>query len=320
MSESPDRKMTAPEMPALRDLDFTDEETTDVGQGARDSEVAPPTEAKRRAVLVTLRGADVGRMFPLGAKTTIGRDRDADIHFDEKGISRQHARIVYDGARWFVEDVGSSNGTWVDGKRAERAELHHGSRIVLSAGVVLRFDLVDEIEERVAKQLFEASTRDALTGIYNRRYFDERIAAEISFAHRHGGQLGLLMLDVDHFKRVNDAHGHLAGDAVLTAIGKRIGALIRVEDVLARYGGEELVILARGVPKAGLEALGERVRRAIAELAFEHDGGTLHATVSVGVAALEECDAHATGDLLVALADERLYRAKHAGRNRVCGD
>lgn len=314
-------KRTVPEMPAVQALEFGDDEITDVNQAARLSEVAPPSQKKRHAVLVVLRGLEAGRMHTLreGA-TTIGRDREADVRWDEKGLSRKHARIVLEGGQYFIEDLGSRNGTYVDGYRIQRHELHDGARIILSASVILRFNLVDEIEERVAKQLFEASTRDALMGIYNRRYFDERLAAEVAYAHRHAGFLGLLLFDVDHFKRVNDTHGHPAGDRLLAGIAKKVGAVIRTEDVLARYGGEELVIIARGVPSSGLVVLGERIRRAVAELALDHEGVTFGATVSVGIATLEECDAHATGDLLVALADERLYRAKQTGRNRVSAE
>ena len=197
-------------------------------------------------------------------------------------------------------------------------ELEDGARIILTANVVMRFNLVDEIEERVTKALFEASTRDALTGLYNRRYLDERLAAEVSYAHRHKEMLGFLMFDLDHFKSVNDTYGHPVGDAVLQAVGTRLLALVRAEDVVARYGGEEIALLVRGVASEGLVTLAERVRRAVSELLVAFDGGSVKVTVSVGVANLGECDEHATGDLLVALADERLYRAKAGGRNRVC--
>ncbi len=312
-------KVTAVDVPTLQALEYDDDETTDVSHRVRDSEIAPPPEKTRRGVLVVLRGPEPGRMLALADEpTTIGREKGVDIRWDDKGLSRRHARIVRDGSAWIIEDLGSRNGTWVDGRRVDHVELHDGARIALCAGVVLRFNLVDEIEERVARQLFEASTRDALMGIYNRRYFDERLAAEVSYAHRHKGLLGLLLFDVDHFKRVNDTHGHQAGDVLLAGIAKKVIAAIRAEDVLARYGGEELVIIVRGVPKPGLEILAERIRRAVADARFEHDGAVVSATISLGIATLEECDAHATGDLLVALADERLYRAKQTGRNRVC--
>jgi two-component system cell cycle response regulator len=313
--------VTAPAMPAVHDLDWdTEDEITDVNQGARDSETSPAPVA-RKATLVVLRGLEAGRMFTLDREATlIGRDASSHVRYEDKGLSRRHARIVHTGGRYFIEDLGSRNGTFVDGERVQRMELRGGERIALSATVVFRFSLVDEIEERIGKQLFEASTRDALTGVFNRRYLDERLAAEVSFAHRHGGELGVAMFDIDHFKKVNDGHGHLAGDAVLRAVARRVGSLIRAEDVLARYGGEEFVILARGVPREGVVRLAERVRRAVEELPIDVGGQTLSLTVSVGVATLAECDAHATGDLLVAHVDERLYRAKATGRNRVCGE
>jgi diguanylate cyclase (GGDEF)-like protein len=232
-----------------------------------------------------------------------------------------HARITRTSQNHYtIEDLSSRNGTYVDGERIQKVELQDASRIILSANVVLRFNLVDEIEERVTKQLFEASTRDALTGLYNRRYLDERLAAEVSFAHRHKDQLGFLLCDLDHFKKVNDEHGHLVGDAVLASVGELLGKLVRAEDVVARYGGEEIAILVRGVGVDGLVVLGERVRRAVSELLIAFDGGSVRVTASVGVASLKECDEHATGDLLIALADERLYRAKTQGRNRVSAE
>jgi diguanylate cyclase (GGDEF)-like protein len=308
-------------MPAVHDLAFDDDEVTDVTQRPHESDVSPPQSKQRRGALVVLRGSDIGRMYLLEGDTIVGRARDASIQTDDRGLSRRHARVYRESDRYFIEDLGSSNGSYVGGERVVgRTELRDGARITLSATFVLRFNLVDDVEERVTKQLFEASTRDALMGIYNRRYFDERMAAEVSFAHRHKGMLGLLMFDIDHFKRVNDTHGHLAGDAVLQSVSKKIAALIRTEDVLARYGGEEIAIIARGVPIDGLVTLADRVRRSVHDLVTLYENLPLKVTVSAGVATLSECDALATGDLLVALADERLYRAKHAGRNRVCAD
>jgi diguanylate cyclase (GGDEF)-like protein len=317
---NPDKKNTVPELPALAGNDFEEDEVTDTALRVGDAFVLPASKTKR-AALVVLRGIDAGRLMALENKPiVIGRGRDVDLHYDDKGLSRQHARVFAEAGRWYVEDLTSRNGTFVDGEKITRVELKDGSRIVLSQAVILRFNLVDDVEERVTKQLFEASTRDALMGVYNRRYFDERLAAEVSFAHRHKGMLGLLMLDIDHFKRINDTHGHLAGDAILQAVAKKLTALIRTEDVLARYGGEEIAIIARGVPLDGLVTLAERVRRAVHDTVTPYENLPLRVSVSIGVATISECDALATGDLLVALADERLYKAKHAGRNQVCAD
>jgi two-component system cell cycle response regulator len=310
--------VTISEMPAVHDLAFDDDEVTDVTQSVRDSQVGE--DKPRRGALTILKGHEPGRMFLLpDGPAVIGRDKSATVHLDDKGLSRQHARVVHSGARWSIEDLASRNGTFVDGERIQKAALlDDGARIILSANVVLRFNLVDEIEERVTKQLFEASTRDALTGLYNRRYLDERLAAEVSFAHRHKDQLGFMMFDIDHFKKVNDEHGHLVGDAVLQTVGHQMPKLVRTEDVVARYGGEEIAIIARGINIDGLSVLAERVRRAVSELHVVFDGGSVRVTISAGVASLAECDGQATGDLLIALADERLYRAKSGGRNRVC--
>jgi two-component system, cell cycle response regulator len=311
-----ERTRTISDMPAVHDLAFDDDEITDVSQTVRDSQVAP--DKPRRGAITMLRGHEPGRMFLLEDTAVVGRDKNAEVHIDDKGLSRSHARITLRGTHYMIEDLDSRNGTYVDGDRVREAvELHDGARIIMSANVVFRFNLVDEIEERVTKQLFEASTRDGLTGLYNRRYLDERLAAEVSFAHRHKHLLGFLLFDIDHFKKVNDTHGHLVGDAVLQTVGGRLVGLVRAEDVVARYGGEELAVLVRGVSVEGLTVLAERLRRAVSELLVVFDGGAVRVTVSVGVATLQECDEHATGDLLIALADERLYRAKSEGRNRV---
>ena len=314
MSVKPDQKPTRHDLPALSGLDFEEDEVTDTALRVGEA-FTPP---RKRGAIVVLRGIDAGRMIILENEIVIGRGRDVLMHYDDKALSRRHARVFREGDRFFVEDLDSSNGTYVDGARITRQELKDGTRIVLSQSVVLRFNLVDDVEERVTKQLFEASTRDALMNIYNRRYFDERLASEVAYAHRHDGMLGLLMFDIDHFKRINDTHGHLAGDAVLQAVAKKLSTLIRTEDVLARYGGEEIAIIARGVPMEGLVILADRLRRAVHDTVTAYENLPLRVTVSIGIATISECDAHATGDLLVALADERLYKAKHAGRNRVC--
>ena len=314
----PSEKVTRNDLPAMSG-DFEEDEVTDTA--LRVGEAFSPPRTPKRGAIVILRGIDTGRMIMVeNDSMVIGRGRDVEMHYDDKILSRRHARVFREGDRFFVEDLQSSNGTFVDGERITRAELKDGTRIVLSQALILRFNLVDDVEERVTKQLFEASTRDALMNIYNRRYFDERLASEVAFAHRHDGLLGLLMFDIDHFKRINDTHGHLAGDAVLQAVGKKLTALIRAEDVLARYGGEEIAIIARGVPMEGLVILADRLRRAVHDTVTAYENLPLRVTVSIGVATISECDAHATGDLLVALADERLYKAKHAGRNRVCSE
>jgi diguanylate cyclase (GGDEF)-like protein len=219
--------------------------------------------------------------------------------------------------KFYVEDLGSTNGTFVGGRRVERAELRAGDRVQIGPNVVVRFAILDEAEEQLAHQLYEASTKDALTKVYNRKYFVERLAAEVAYAQRHKTPLSLVLFDLDHFKKVNDTHGHLAGDVVLRVVAAQVQRTIRTEDVLARYGGEEFVVLVRGIPHANVAHFGERVRKAVERLTVPWEQIQMKATISVGVASLSECDDKATGDTILHKADERLYRAKSAGRNRV---
>jgi len=219
--------------------------------------------------------------------------------------------------KFYVEDLGSTNGTFVGGRRVERAELRAGDRVQIGPNVVVRFAILDEAGEQLAHQLYEASTKDALTKVYNRKYLVERLAAEVAYAHRHKTPLSLVLFDLDHFKKVNDTHGHLAGDVVLRVVAAQVQRTIRTEDVLARYGGEEFVILVRGILHPAVTHFGERVRRAVERLSIPWEQLQIKATISVGVASLSECDDKATGDTLLHKSDERLYLAKSGGRNRV---
>ena len=273
-----------------------------------------------RPLLRVLAGLNAGQVFTLdGDEVLIGRGSDAQVRIDEAGISRRHARIVRTkGRRHVLEDLGSTNGVFVNGRRVERVDLADGDRVQIGPTAVLRFGLVAADEEALARNLFEGSTRDALTRLYNRKYACERLAAEVAYVHRHGTLLSVALFDIDHFKRVNDTFGHPAGDIVLRIVAAQAQKAIRREDVLARYGGEEFLVLVRGIEPRGVGILADRVRKAIERLAIPWESRTLRTTVSGGVASLSECGPKGTAEELVAMADERLYKAKAAGRNRVC--
>jgi diguanylate cyclase (GGDEF)-like protein len=183
-------------------------------------------------------------------------------------------------------------------------------------GIVLRFALFDHLDEQYQEQIYESSLRDGLTRAFNRKYFDERLDGEFAFALRHNTPLSLLMVDVDHFKSVNDSWGHPAGDAVLVDLAAHVLRVIRTEDVLARYGGEEFAVLSRGIRLVEAVAFGERLRAAIEKHVFKCGAQRIPVTVSIGVAALPSA-AIGQPAALVRAADDALYRAKAAGRNRV---
>jgi len=273
-----------------------------------------------RALLTVLAGLNAGQVFTLDRdETFIGRGRDADVGIDDVGISRRHARIVRtEGGRHVLEDLGSTNGVFVNGRKVERAELASGDRVQVGPTLVLRFGLIAADEEALAHKLYDGSTHDALTGLYNRKYAGERLSAEVAYAHRHGIFLSLVLFDLDHFKRVNDSLGHPAGDIVLRVVAAQVQKAVRTEDVVARYGGEEFVVLVRGIERRSVSVLADRVRMCVERLSIPWESQTLKVTVSIGVASLSECGARPTAEALVALADKRLYLAKTGGRNRVC--
>jgi two-component system, cell cycle response regulator len=287
----------------------------------RDTEKAlsvPATVDKDRASLTLLNGPDAGQVFPLAGQDVIGRDFDASIRIDDPSLSRSHARVVRQpNGKFVVEDLDSMNGTFVGPDRITRRELIPGDRIQLGPKLTLRFSITDIAEEMLQRQLFESSTRDHLTRVYNRRYLMSRLTAEVAHARRHASSLALLLFDLDRFKETNDSHGHLAGDAVLRAIGDRVTTLIRVEDVFARFGGEEFVVLIRASGPLDAIRLADRLRSSVESMVVRAEGAEVKTTISIGVAALGELGPEAGGQELIALADTRLLRAKTEGRNRV---
>lgn len=271
--------------------------------------------ADGRASLVMVAGPTPGQVFSLSATTVIGRGPTADIVIEDGAVSRQHARILVVDGRCIVEDLGSANGTFISGVRLSMREIQDGDRIQLGPRVVLRFAVFDETEEAMHRRLFESSTRDALTGAYNKKYITERLVAEVAYASRHRSSLEVVVFDLDRFKQVNDVYGHLVGDQVLRVVADRVHAVIRSEDVFGRFGGEEFVVISRG-SNAG--RLAERIRASVEELSIPTERGPLRVTLSLGVARLDELHGTVGAEPLLEKADLRLLAAKRRGRNQVC--
>ena len=277
----------------------------------------------RRAVLTMLRGGELGRVLSvsLGVSVTLGRRRKCTHMIDDASVSGVHARVVVTGEDYVIADEGSTNGTYVNGERLTGpVKLADGDRVQLGPIVLFRFSRVDEAEEAALKGMYDAALRDGLTGLFNRKHLDDRLEAEIAFAKRHPPlPLSIVLFDVDHFKKVNDTHGHLAGDTVLKALAATLARMVRTEDIVARYGGEEFVVVARSIRADEAVTLAERLRVAIGELSVPCDGKELKLTVSAGVASLDCCGEARNTASLFGLADGRLYAAKEGGRNRVVG-
>jgi two-component system cell cycle response regulator len=255
-------------------------------------------------------GAHAGEMLALDGATQmyVGRSRSADIRLDETGVSRIHSRIARrDGAIW-IEDMDSTNGTIVNGQPVRAVKLVPGDRIQLGPNVLLQFGLHDDAEDTLARKLFEASTRDPLTGAYNRRYFLERLESEVAQARRHDTPLSVLMIDIDHLEEHEDAR-----DRVVQAVATLLREKIRSDETFCRYGAGTMALLVRG-PLDGAATLAERLRASVEELKIPRGR---RATVSIGVAETGDRGAQLTADGLVRVADTRMRRAKSLGRNRI---
>lgn len=276
----------------------------------------------KHAFLLVLSGPQFGEIHPLqgGREYVLGRLDDCDIHLRDEGISRRHASLQVEGEGAVVKDLGSANGTYVDGRRVEEARLADGSRLHIGAQTTIKFTWADELEARYQIRLAESALQDPLTGLYNRRHFEERLAAELAAAQRHGRPVSLLLADIDHFKSINDRYGHLAGDEALRMVAFVLRGALRKEDVLARYGGEEFVVVARETGLAGGRSLGERIRKAVERSRLTWQGQEVGLTVSIGVTVsigISEFVAGKTDRDLFDTADRALYLAKEGGRNRV---
>ena len=216
---------------------------------------------------------------------------------------------------WHQDLVGSLNLGAAEPTRFTR---HHGTDFLEHLGVVAGFALENTVNRA---RLVRSGLTDTLTGWNNRRYLTSRLGEELARARRNASPLACLMIDVDHFKTVNDRFGHLIGDEVLREVAQRIEAQVRASDVAARYGGEEFVILLPGTGLTEAEPLAERIRSAVAGTPIQvASGDRLVLTVSIGLAAAQpqaDSELKLAGEHLLAQADVALYEAKAAGRNTV---
>jgi diguanylate cyclase (GGDEF)-like protein len=298
-----------------QDPDDPDKEETEITAVGPVS--AGPASVRDRAYLIVLTGMNVGKMYRLddSEEIIVGRSSAAQVRIDDDLVSRKHARIRRMNRELVLEDLKSANGIAVNGARVQKHSLKDGDKIQIGNTTILKFTYTDQLDESFQKQMYDAALRDGLTGVFNRAFFVQRIEAEYAYAKRHKTNLALLIVDIDHFKSVNDTCGHPVGDTVLKAVAQGMLRTVRVEDVLARYGGEEFCVICRGIELKNASVLAERIRKSTAELRFE-GGKPPTVTVSVGVAAFPENKVENSAQL-IAMADEALFRAKRAGRNRV---
>ena len=246
---------------------------------------------------------------------SLGRDSSCDLVLEDTDVSRRHATIQCSDTSYTIRDHGSTNGTYVNNRKVPEATLQSGDLIRIGK-VVLKFLRGSDVERQYHETIYTMMVQDGLTGISNKRYFQEALRRELTRTQRHGRPLSLAIFDIDHFKKINDSFGHLAGDAVLRELAGRIKGTIRGDEVFARYGGEEFALL---IPESSVDQavkFAERIRALVSATTFETEGRRIPVTISVGVAHTAGEPA-ITPEELVGRADRKLYEAKRAGRNRV---
>jgi diguanylate cyclase (GGDEF)-like protein len=268
------------------------------------------------ACLVVIYGADLGKRAPLG-RTPIecGRAVQCDLALDDDAASRAHARFAWNGGSYVVTDLGSTNGTLVNDVTVDERTLTDGDQIKIGH-TILKFICGGNIELSYHEEIYRLMTFDGLTEIHNKRSFEATLEREVSRGQRYQRPLSLLLFDIDHFKRINDHLGHLAGDAVLRQLAALVRANVRREDTLARVGGEEFALLVPEIEIDKALGIAEKLRALIERTPCQFEEHRIELTSSFGVAELALTTPMSPTELY-GLADERLYRAKGAGRNRV---
>jgi two-component system, cell cycle response regulator len=269
-------------------------------------------------VLIYPTGTDMGRRFTLdGDALIIGRGSDSDIVVDLDSVSRRHAKIERRGAVVMISDLGSTNGTYVNELQVDSRALADGDQVKIG-NAIFKFLSGGNVEAGYHEAIYRMTIIDGLTEVYNKRYFIEFLDRELARCARYQRPLSLVMFDLDHFKKINDSHGHLAGDFVLREMARRLRSRIRKEELMARYGGEEFVVVLPETGHEGAMDFAEQLRRLVEREAFVFEEESIPLTISVGVSTIAGDDQIEAGQF-VKLADENLYRAKRAGRNRVVG-
>ena len=274
-------------------------------------------QAKKNAAhLRQMNGAFIGRKYPLDSGTNfLGRDPDLTVPVQDASISRRHAELVLDGENLYVHDLKSTNGSYISDNRIESGIIQNGE-LVRFGSVIFKYTKAGDVEGVFEDELHVRAHIDALTGSYNRKYLMEYMDSEISRCQKLDLPLAMIMVDLDHFKKVNDTYGHPAGDFVLKKTVEIIkDKALRSSDILGRYGGEEFCIVLSEARKSTALVIAERIRSSVEKADFTFEGTKISITLSLGVSHIS--DEITSAKKIIESADEKLYKAKEGGRNKV---
>ncbi len=286
------------------------------------AQISLDSKEKKQGCLLKMHPMDLNSgLMPIGEKPLlIGREDYCSLKVEEASVSRSHAeiRLNEQSDGYLLIDLCSTNGTFVNDARLKKQ--HHS----LTAGDTVRIGThvfkyltSDHIEAQYHEAAYSMMTTDGLTSVWNKRYFLDMLNREIRRAVRSELPLTLLMLDMDHFKKVNDQYGHLIGDEVLREFALRLSHQLREEDLLARYGGEEFTITLVETDREQANIVAHRCLKSISTAPFKTSAGEISCTVSIGGATFLGRPPETGTDKLIQFADASLYEAKKTGRNRI---
>jgi two-component system, cell cycle response regulator len=280
------------------------------------------SSALRRAVpgqafLVVIAGTRLGYRTLLSEQPLeIGRGSTCGLVLDVDSVSRQHARVEWAGAGHRLLDLGSTNGTFVNELRISEHVLRDGDRLQIGK-VLLKYIGGNNIEGAYHEEIQRLMRFDGLTGVHNKSHFEETFRNALWTARAQSMPVSLILFDLDHFKAINDTHGHTAGDAVLRQVASVVSGQVSQHELFARVGGEEFAVLCPGRTLSQALELAERMRRAVEHTQCSFDSNRIPVTISLGVAE-RKTSGNETSEALFERADAQLYAAKAAGRNCVC--
>jgi diguanylate cyclase (GGDEF)-like protein len=259
----------------------------------------------------------LGRRFVIDAgPLKIGRDGENHVVLPGDSVSRRHAAVELKGDEAWIRDNGSTNGTFINDAAIKTPHrLRNGDRVKIGP-TILKYLAGDDVEAKYHEEIYRMTIIDGLTGLHVKRYMLEALEKEAVRATRSARPLSVVMIDIDHFKKVNDVHGHLAGDAVLRDVAHELSQRLRQSEVLARYGGEEFALVLPETALEGARAVAEEMRRRVEGVRVHFQGETIAVTASFGIAEFKE---HEAPLALLGRADAQLYAAKRGGRNCVRG-
>jgi len=287
------------------------------GESLRHHALAAAEERKRRPVCVVILGQDVGeRARVAGSSFSIGRSNSCDLVLTDLRISSRHCLIEDRGDGFALIDLGSTNGTSCNGAVVDAERMIVPNDRIAVGDTVLRFEVQDAMDAAYDEAMQRLIHIDDLTGLYQRRRFDRELDELIVYARNENLPLGMLVLDLDGLKTINDTHGHLFGAYVIATTGKLIGSSIPPNAIAARFGGDEYVVACPDLDLAATTEVAQAIHAAVNAHEFEREGVTLRPGISIGVTCFPE---HAHDPLaLFSCGDRALYGAKRGGRNRVC--